>query len=104
MGCLTNTGDLLLGAGWLVAADWVRGVPAEVAVSLQGCSAAGKAGWAGGDSAGCGAGVSRWVAVRPGRGVAAFHNDHMEEGGVLGKAVMYLSLLNWVSSVCLHPL
>ena len=33
-----------------------------------------------------------------------FSSFQMEEGGVLWKAVMYLSLLSWVSSVCLHPL
>ena len=32
-----------------------------------------------------------------------FSSFQMEEG-VLWKAVMYLSLLSWVSSVCLHPL
>ena len=38
LGCLTVTGDLLLGAGWLEAANWDRRVPVtvgEVAVSLQ---------------------------------------------------------------------
>ena len=39
----------------------------EVAVSLQVGGAAGLAGRAGGDSAGCWAGVSRWVAERLGR-------------------------------------
>ena len=71
LGCLTVAGDLLLGAGWLGAADWGRGVPVtvgEVAVSLQGRGAARQAGGAGGYSAGCWAGVSRWVAARPGRG------------------------------------
>ena len=55
-GCPTVAGDVLVGAEWLGAADWDRRVPVtvgEVAVSLQ-------AGRAGADSAGCGAGVSRW--------------------------------------------
>ena len=78
-------------------------------LSLQGHGAALQAGRAGGDSAGCWAGVSRWVAVLMwglwGKVCSLypspppFSSFQMEEGWVLWKSVMNLIVLNRVFSV-----